>query len=119
MHWDNITNKPSTYSPSSHTHGSGDITFNTNIIPNTNNNYDLGSSSLKYKDGYFAGKLNSGQIYFSPTIEDKISLHDNRLGQTAMYGFGIAAIHYTLRLREQRIRVMSGILEQIMMEPAG
>jgi len=67
------------------------LTFDSSLIPNADNTYDLGSSSYRWKDGYFAGKLSSGQIYFSPTIEDKISLYDNRLGQTDMYGFGVAA----------------------------
>lgn len=30
-----------------------------------------------------------GQMYFAATLEDKISLYDDRLGGTTMYGFGV------------------------------
>lgn len=34
--------------------------FDSNLVPNTNNNYDLGSASYNWKDGYFAGNIGVG-----------------------------------------------------------
>ncbi|MBP5596333.1 MAG: hypothetical protein J6Y02_13180 [Pseudobutyrivibrio sp.] len=39
--WDNITNKPSTYTPSSHTHAASDITSGLAAVATSNNYNDL------------------------------------------------------------------------------
>jgi len=62
--WDNIPDKPSFFPPESHSHSISDVNFDGNFIPTANNSYDLGSSSYKLKDGYFAGTVHSGDIEF-------------------------------------------------------
>lgn len=42
--------------------------INSSIIPNTNNTYDVGSSSQKWKDGYFAGIVTSKDGHFSGVL---------------------------------------------------
>jgi hypothetical protein len=40
-------------------------------------------------DGQGFDLTNAGQMWLDATLEDKISLYDNRLGATNMYGFGV------------------------------
>lgn len=41
---------------------SGDISFTGNITPSASSQKDIGSSTRKYKDGYFSGNLSAGSI---------------------------------------------------------
>jgi len=49
---------------------------NSDIIPDTTNTFDIGSSTNKYKDGYFAGNLHvAGSILGSNSINDNYVLN--------------------------------------------
>ncbi len=64
--WDNIPDKPSTFPPephaSTHRPGGSDALFpaNYNLEPASDNAYDLGNPSHRWRDGYFAGTINLG-----------------------------------------------------------
>lgn len=77
--WSEVTNKPSTYPPSSHTHSVSDITFDGNIVPNADNVYDIGSSSNKWKDGYFAGTVSAGTVSGTTIKEDSMLISEKYL----------------------------------------
>lgn len=43
--WENIPDKPSTFTPSAHTHPISDVSINNSLIPTNDGTYNLGSSS--------------------------------------------------------------------------
>jgi hypothetical protein len=68
------------------------LTLTTDIVPPQDATYDLGSSSYYWRDLYLKGSIhNLNTMWMSATTGDKISLYDNRLGATNMYGFGVEA----------------------------
>jgi len=52
--WEDIKDKPSSFTPVAHTHTKSDVTnlLNSNFIPSANNSYDLGSSSYQWNNLY-------------------------------------------------------------------
>jgi len=48
--WDVVPDKPSTFPPDPHTHNVADIIFNSDVLPDTDGAYDLGSSSLRWRE---------------------------------------------------------------------
>jgi len=62
--WDDIPDKPSVFPPDTHTHSVSDVTFDSSMIPDTDNSYDIGSASNRWKDGYFTGIVHAGDVEF-------------------------------------------------------
>ena len=65
--WDNIPDKPSQFPPEPHTHSSGDITFNTDVTPASNNAYDLGKDTLRWRNGYI-NNIYANNVYASSLV---------------------------------------------------
>ncbi|GEM_PF-2131841 len=40
------------------------VTFDSHLLPPTDGQYDVGSATLRWRDGYFSGKLSPGEICF-------------------------------------------------------
>lgn len=73
--------------------GSGDLwgdPVDASIIPDSDASYDIGSSSFRFNDGYFAGLDVTGAIVVSSTVDGRDVLDDGEAGDNLITLSGVA-----------------------------